>query len=222
MKIESFVVLITKVFDIMNMNESIQRGRNNIVQVRIKLNLCNPPFVYLLLDNLNTFLYFFIPNSFLSVKCAFFPGLFFFRFSSSTKNLFTSVLKTRLPCSSTLSRVFRRFYLGLPCFHVSVKLLLIVLFNLLQVTLIAIFRPVLIFTVMPFRFSEIIKMTNAKVVTNQEGLVTSILIFGPWIVFKAKWHSHQVFDSTYWCVIVCLIKIIKTNHSVCTCCNEPF
>jgi hypothetical protein len=67
---------------------------------------------------------------------------------------------------------------------------------------------------MPFRFGEVIKMTDSEVITNQQSFVSTILIFWPRIVLEAEGDSHQVLDSANWCVIVCLVKVIETDHSV--------
>ena len=69
MKIKGFVLLINEIFDIMDVNKSIQRRRNDVVKIWEKFNFCDPSIVNLLFNNLDTILLF-LKSSWLLLKHA--------------------------------------------------------------------------------------------------------------------------------------------------------
>lgn len=67
MKIEGFVLLVNKVFDIMDMNKPVQRRRHDIVKIREEFYFRDPTIVNLLFNNLDTILLF-LKSSWLLLK----------------------------------------------------------------------------------------------------------------------------------------------------------
>ncbi len=65
MEVKGFVFFVREVLNVMDMNETVQGRRYDIVQVRIEFDLGDPTFVNLLLNNLNAMFFFLISKCFL-------------------------------------------------------------------------------------------------------------------------------------------------------------
>ena len=58
MEVKGFVFFVREVLNVMDMNETVQGRRYDIVQVRIEFDLGDPTFVNLLLNNLDAMFFF--------------------------------------------------------------------------------------------------------------------------------------------------------------------
>lgn len=56
MNIECFVFLINQVFDIVDMYHTIERRRNDVIQVWVVLDFCDPTFMNQLFNMFSSFL----------------------------------------------------------------------------------------------------------------------------------------------------------------------
>jgi hypothetical protein len=56
MEIEGFILLVDKVLDVMDVDEAVQGGGDDVVQVGEKLNFSNPTVVNLFFNNLDSVL----------------------------------------------------------------------------------------------------------------------------------------------------------------------
>jgi len=64
-EVERLVFFVRQVLDVMDVDEAVERGAHDVVEIRIELDLRDPALVDLLLDHLNTMLLLLISDGFL-------------------------------------------------------------------------------------------------------------------------------------------------------------
>lgn len=65
-QVKRLVLFVRQLLDVVNMNEAVERGAHNVVEIRVELDLRDPSFVDLLLDHLDAMLLLLISNGLLS------------------------------------------------------------------------------------------------------------------------------------------------------------
>lgn len=67
--------------------------------------------------------------------------------------------------------------------------------NKLLVTSVRVLRTKLVLTPMPVCFGEVVLVTNTKIISHQQGFeLTIVFLWGPSIVFHAKWNTYKALD----------------------------
>ena len=176
MKIKSLVLLVWQVLYIVDVDESIKRCRDNVVEVWIELNLGDPSLVNLLLNDGKSMLLLLIRDWLLLHQT---DGMLF-----SLWRL-TSILPLTIRQHwLVLCLLVLLFFIGL--LYLLVELIL----NIMLMTFVLILGTKLVLAVMPFSGGHIVHVADSKIVSNEKSFNLVFLVLGPLIVLKTKGNSN--------------------------------
>ena len=224
MEIESKAFVI-KVINLVDMNHTIKRWWDNIIQIIIKLDLSNPTFMKQHFDRFNTLFKFFVLNQLLWCTNHLSRSSTFFFLLSISGSLITLLISFSIVSSIPLffdffKEIFFSFFLMTShyiwltrsCLF-SNRLRFILFFRLLS----TIFKCVqkttncshikFVSACVPFVFwLKVIQVTNTKVVSNKKCLNFTILLSSrPPIILHTEWYTNQIFNSRERFVLISLL-----------------